>query len=219
MQFKDRREAGIKLSERLKKYKNNKEVIVLAIPRGGVGIGCEIAKFLNAELDIIVAKKIGLPDDDEYAIGVVGPDKKVILNEAESNRYNVPKDYIREKAKEIGKEIARRYKEYKGDYRRLDLRNKIVILTDDGIATGFTAKAAIAYIKSQDPKKIILAIPVAPLDAAEGFRKQVDEFVCLHSPDRFFSISQFYENFGQLSDEDVKNYLKKGNKISESKSI
>ncbi len=208
MHFKDRHEAGIKLAEQLKKYKNNKDVIVLAIPRGGVEIGYEIAKFLNVKLDIIVTKKIGLPDDEEFAIGSVGPNKNVMLNEETLRIYNVSEEYIKDKTKEIGKEIQRRYKAYKGKYQLQSLKNKIVILTDDGVATGFTTRAAIIYIKSQNPKKIILAVPVAPSDLANKLKKEVDELVCLHSTNLFFSISQFYDYFPQLTDEEVEAYLK-----------
>lgn len=208
MHFKDRHEAGIKLAEQLEKYKGNKDVIVLAIPRGGVEIGYEIAKSLDVKLDIIVTKKIGLPDDEEFAIGSVAPDKKIMLNEGTIRVYNVHEDYIKDKTREIGKEIERRYKSYKGKYGLQSLKDKIVILTDDGIATGFTAKAAISYIKSQKPKRIILAVPVAPADFSMEIKKEVDEFVCLHSTGIFFSISQFYESFQQLEDKEVKGYLK-----------
>ncbi|MDP3765653.1 MAG: phosphoribosyltransferase [Nanoarchaeota archaeon] len=210
MHFKDRHEAGIKLAGQLKKYKDDKEVIVLAIPRGGVEVGYEIAKFLNVKLDIIVTKKIGLPGDEEFAIGSIGPDKKIMLNEETIRIYNVSDDYINEQKREIGKEIERRYKAYKGKYELPDLKNKIVILTDDGIATGFTAKAAISYVRSQEPKKIILAVPVAPSDFANQIKKEV-EFACLHSTNLFFSISQYYDNFPQLEDEEVKKYLRERN--------
>ena len=208
MHFKDRHEAGIKLAEKLKVYKNNKDAIVLAIPRGGVEVGYEIAKFLNVKLDIIVTKKIGLPDDEEFAIGSVGPNKEVMLNEETIKIYNVSKQYIKEKTREIGREIERRYKAYKGRYELQNLKNKIVILTDDGIATGFTTKAAINYIKSQNPKKIILAVPVAPSSLNQVIKNEVDEFICLHSANLFFAIGQFYDNFPQLSDAEVKDYLK-----------
>lgn len=206
MRFKDRHEAGTKLAEKLIGYKDDKDAIVLAIPRGGVEIGYEIAKFLGVKLDIIVTKKIGLPEDEEFAIGSVAPDKKVMLNEDTIKIYNVPKDYIKETAKEISEEIERRYREYKGRYELPILKNRIVIVTDDGIATGFTAKAAINYIKSQMPKKIILAVPVASSRFAEQIKKEVD-FVCLYSTDKFYSISQFYGNFPQLGDKEVKKYL------------
>ena len=208
MQFKDRHEAGIKLAEKLIEYKNNKDVIILAIPRGGVEVGYEIAKFLNAELDVLVTKKIGLPGDEEFAIGSIGPDKKAILNEEAIRIYNVHDDYIEESKREIGREIERRYKAYKGKYKLQNLKNKIVVLADDGIATGSTATVAIKYIKSQNPKKLILAVPASPSDFAREIKKEVDEFVCLHSTSRFSSVSQFYEKFPQLTDEEVKNYLK-----------
>ena len=208
MHFKNRHEAGVKLAEKLKYYKNNKDVIILAIPRGGVEIGYEIAKFLNAKLDILVTKKIGLPGDEEFAIGSVGPDKKVMLNEETIRIYNVPQEYLDESKREIGKEIERRYKAYKGKYELQSLKNKIVILADDGIATGFTTKAAIDYIKSQNPKKIILAVPVAPSSLNNNIKNEVDEFICLHSTNLFFAIGQFYDYFPQLTDEEVKKYLK-----------
>ena len=208
MHFKDRHEAGIKLAEKLKEYKNSKDAIVLAIPRGGVEVGYEIAKALNVKLEIIVTKKIGLQGDEEFAIGSIGPDKKVMINEETIRIYNVPEDYIEGQKKEISKEIERRYRAYKGKYELQSLKNKIVILTDDGIATGFTTKAAINYIKSQKPKKLILAVPVAPSNLNNEIKKNVDEFICLHSTNLFFSISQFYDYFPQLEDKEVKNYLK-----------
>lgn len=209
MHFKNRHEAGIKLAEQLKIYKNKRDVIVLAIPRGGVEVGYEIAKSLNVELDIIVTKKIGLPGDEEFAIGSVAPNKEVMLNEETIRVYNVSRDYINEQKREIGREIERRYKAYKGKYELQNLKNRIVILVDDGIATGFTTRAAINYIKSQKSKKIILAVPVAPADFASQIKKDVDEFTCLYSTNLFSSISQFYDYFPQLEDREVKQYLKK----------
>ena len=122
MHFKDRHEAGIKLAQQLKKYKNNKNAILLAIPRGGVEVGYEISKFLNVKLDIIVTKKIGLLGDEEFAIGSVAPDKKIMLNEETTRVYNVSQDYIKEKSKEISKEIERRYKTYRGKYKLQNLK-------------------------------------------------------------------------------------------------
>ena len=211
MRFKDRHEAGVKLAGELKKYKNNKKVIVLAIPRGGAEIGYEISRFLNAKLEIIVTKKIGLPDDNEFAIGSIGPDKKVILDEEAMKIYNVSKEYVNDMKREIGREIERRYKAYRGKYELQNLKDRIVILTDDGVATGFTTKAAISYTRLQKPKKIILAVPVAPADFSNNIKTEVDEFVCLHSTSLFFSISQFYDYFPQLEDEYVKKLLRKTN--------
>lgn len=211
MQFKNRHEAGIKLAEQLHNYKNNKDVVVLAIPRGGVEVGYEITRSLNVKLDIIVTKKIGLPGDEEFAIGSVGPDKKAMLNEEALRIYNVPEDYIEQEKIEMGKEIERRYKAYKGKYELQSLKGKIVILADDGVATGFTTRAAIRYVKSQNPKKTILAVPVAPLDFGRQIKDEVDEFICLHLTSLFSSVSQFYDYFPQLTDHEVKSYLKELN--------
>ncbi len=207
MHFKNRHEAGIKLAEQLIKYKKNKGVLVLAIPRGGVEIGYEVCKFLNVKLDVIVTKKIGLPGDEEFAIGSIGPDKRAMLNESTLKVYNVSQECIAQSKKEIGKEIERRYKAYKGKYELQSLKGKVVIITDDGIATGFTTRAAISYVKNQNPKKIILAVPVAPADFSNEIKKEVDEFVCLHSTNSFYSISQFYDEFPQMTDEEVRKFL------------
>lgn len=210
MHFKNRREAGARLAEKLKEYANDKSVVVLAIPRGGVEVGYEIAKHLNVKLDVIVTKKICLPGDEEFAIGSVGPDKKAMLNEETLRIYNVSEEYIKKKKMEIGKEIKRRYKAYKGCYKLQSLKGKIVIVADDGIATGFTARAAIMYAKSQAPKKVILAVPVAP-SAFAGQIKKYAEFVCLHSTDLFSAVGQFYYYFPQLTDSEVRSYLKESN--------
>lgn len=208
MQFKNRREAGKKLAEKLLKYKGNKRAVVLAIPRGGVEVGHEIAKILGIKLDVIVTKKIGMPGDEEFAIGSVAPDKSYSLNERIAGIYNISEKRVKELAGEIGKEIERRYRAYKGSYRLENLKDRIVILVDDGIATGFTAKAAIGFIRRQKPEKIILAVPVSPLDTAGEMEKIADEVVCLNASDDFFSISQFYADFPQLEDWEVKKYLK-----------
>ncbi|MEK6943237.1 MAG: phosphoribosyltransferase [Nanoarchaeota archaeon] len=207
MRFKNRHESGIKLAEKLEKYKNS-NAIVLAIPRGGVEVGYEIAKHLKINLDIIVTKKIGLEGNDEFAIGSVGPDKKVILNKDIVKSYNVSKQYLDTESKRIGEEIERRYKEYKGQYKLSNLKGKVVILTDDGIATGHTVKAALEYIKRQNPEKIIIAVPVSPSGFAAEIKDEADEFICLHSAENFYAVGQFYEEFEQLSDSDVKNLLK-----------
>lgn len=208
MLFKNRHDAGRRLANRLLKYKNDKDVIVLAIPRGGVEVGHEIAEILNVKLDVIVTKKIGMPGDEEFAIGSVAPDKSYSVNERITEVYSLSGNKIKEMAGEIGKEIERRYRAYKGAYRLQNLKNKIVILADDGIATGFTTKAAIEFIRRQKPKKIILAAPVAPKDTIEEMKEIADEVICLNPSDNFYSISQFYADFPQLEDKEVKKYLK-----------
>ena len=205
MQFANRHEAGKKLAERLKKYKNKKEVIVLGIPRGGVEVAFDIARDLKVALSVLVTKKIGYPSDPEFAIGAVGPGGHYKISE----RYaaEAGKDYIKNTVKELSKEISRRYKDYTGG-KPPNLKDKAVILADDGLATGFTMMAAIEYAKSQKPKRVIVAVPVSAQDSFEKAKKEADEIICLHIPVFFGSVGSFYRDFKQLDDKDVKFYLK-----------
>lgn len=209
MPFKDREQAGRQLAEKLQKYKG-KDTLILAIPRGGLVIGFALAKSLGAPLDIIVTKKIGYPGDPEYAIGAVGPNKAVIVNEDAAK--DVPKDYIDEQVKEISAAINEKYRKYKGKVEIPNLKDKIVILTDDGVATGSTIKVSIELIKQQNPKKIVVAIPVGPPETIHEIAQQVDEIICLEQPTSFFAIGAFYDNFPQVEDEEAITYLKEANK-------
>jgi len=209
MPFKDREQAGRQLAEQLQKYKG-KDTIILAIPRGGLVIGFALAKALGAPLDIIVTKKIGYPGDPEYAIGAVGPNKAVIVNEDAAK--DVPKDYIDEQVKEISAAINEKYSKYKGKVEIPNLKDKIVILTDDGVATGSTIKVSIELIKQQQPKKIVVAIPVGPPETIHEIAQQVDEIICLEQPAEFFAIGAFYDVFPQVEDEEAITYLKEANK-------
>ncbi|MBI2208394.1 phosphoribosyltransferase [Candidatus Woesearchaeota archaeon] len=211
MLFSNRREAGKKLAERLKKYKGKKDAIILGIPRGGIEAAFEAAKELRVPLSVLVTKKIGYPSDPEFAIGAVGPGGHYKISEGYAAEAG--KDYIKNAVKELSKEIGRRYKKYtKGKIPVL--KNKIVILVDDGLATGFTMMAAIEYAKSQKPKKVIAAVPVAAQDSFEKIRKSADEAVCLHMPVFFGSVGSFYQDFAQLEDKDVKRYLEEAEKFS-----
>ena len=209
MLFKDREQAGRQLAEKLQKYKG-KDTLILAIPRGGLVIGFALAKALGAPLDIIVTKKIGYPGDPEYAIGAVGPNKAVIVNEDAAK--DVPKEYIDEQVKEISAAINEKYRKYKGKVEIPNLKDKIVILTDDGVATGSTIKVSIELIKQQHPKKIVVAIPVGPPETIHEIAQQVDEIICLEQPTTFFAIGAFYDNFPQVEDEEAITYLKEANK-------
>jgi len=205
MIFKDRFTAGKLLAKELKKYKNKKDAIVLAIPRGGLQIGCSIAKELNLNLDIILTKKIGYPGNPEYAIGAVSLTSEIV------EEQGISKDYIQNEIKNIRKSLKERYKKYLGKSKPQNLKNKIVILTDDGIATGKTMLLTIKLIKEQKPKKIIVAIPVGPIDNIELLKENADEVICLYSPENFFAIGEFYENFEQVSDEEAIKLLKESN--------
>jgi predicted phosphoribosyltransferase len=205
--YKDRVDAAKKLLPELQKYKGNKNAVILAIPRGALEVGAVLRDELKIPLDIVVTKKIGAPGNEEYAIGSVAPDGSVQVNQEVIARYEIPQSYINDEAQRLKHVIKRRYEDYRGDPNPPDLKGKIVIVTDDGIATGFTTLAAIQYIRKQKPKKIILAVPVSASDSYEKLKKEVDEMICLHVRDDFFAVGQFYEIFEQVSDEQAKKLL------------
>ena len=211
MAFKDRHEAGKLLAKELKKYKNNKDAIILAIPRGGLEIGYELARELSLPLDILITKKIGFPGNLEYAIGAAGPKKEYILNEDVILQSNISESYIKAEVEKLSSEIEEKYKRYKGKKKLSDLKDKIVIVADDGIATGYTMMLSLRIIKKMKARKIIAAIPVGPPEGVDKLREVADEVVCLSSPELFFAISQFYERFEQVSDEQAIKYLKEAN--------
>ncbi len=206
--FKDRTEAGKILAKALSEYKD-KNTIVLAIPRGGVVVAYEVAKALNAPLDLIIPRKIGAPDQPELAIGAVTEDGTTILNQDIVQYLRVPDDYIKTEVKRQVEEIKRRIQRYLGDKPRLSIEGKVVILIDDGVATGATIRAAIASIRKRRPALIVLAIPVGPPDTVKELREDADKVICLMTPEPFFAIGQFYENFAQTSDEEVIQILNK----------
>lgn len=205
--FKDRIEAGKQLAERLKKYKS-KTPIILAIPRGGVVVGKELTKALNCPLDVIVTKKIGAPGNPELAIGAVGPDGTMVLNQELAPRTGADKKYISEQRKVKSEEVKRRMRTFRKGKKPLNLAGKTVILTDDGVATGATVEAALKWIKTQKPKKIILAIPVSAPDSLAKLIPLADEAVCLNQPYFFAAVGQFYQSFPQTTDEEVIEILK-----------
>lgn len=210
MIFKDRIEAARKLAEALRKYMGEKDVIVLAIPRGGLELGYELAKLLRLPLDTVISKKIPFPGEEEVAIGAVSHEGKVSLYREIIAQAGVPQEYIRQEIERLTKLVAEKYARYREGKPFSELRGKTVILTDDGIATGHTMFAAIEFVKSKGPKKLVVAVPVAPPEVVEKVKKIVDEVVCLYTPSFFMAVGQFYENFRQVSDEEAIEFLKRG---------
>ena len=205
MIFHDRYDAAMKLIPLLSKYKNE-EGVVLAVPRGGVPIGYYIAMEYNFPLEILLTKKIGHPGSSELAIGAVSLENEVI-----DDRHNVSDAYIEEQVRIIRKSLQERYKKFMGDRKPMDLENKIVIIVDDGIATGNTILAAIKMIRAKHPKKIVVAVPVAPPRTARVIEKEVDDFVCISIPEEFYGVGQFYHDFSQVTDNEVTRLLKEAN--------
>lgn len=200
--WRDRREAGRYLAEALKEFKN-KDVLVLAIPRGGVVVGDEVATALNAALDVVVPRKIGAPFNPELAIGAIAADGSKVLDQNLIQRLDVSEEYLKKEIERQTEEIKRRISEYRGGRSPLEIEEKTVILVDDGVATGATTLAAIKYLRNKKPAQIILAIPVGPPDTVEKLKKEVDRLICLSIPSLFYAVGQFYEQFEQTTDQEV----------------
>lgn len=204
--FKDRTEAGRKLAEKLKKYKG-KECAIYALPRGGVVVASEIAKALNSPLDLIITRKIGHPLQPEYAIGAVGENGTSLLSK---DVVDVSENYIRQESAKQQQEAKRRRKVYLGDRKPIPCKGKIAILIDDGIATGLTMQAAVLELKrNYHPEKIIVAVPVAPIETVNKLKEMGVEFVASEKPEDFLgAVGAYYENFSPVEDEGVIKIMK-----------
>jgi putative phosphoribosyl transferase len=200
--LKDRTEAGFLLSEKLKKYQNTNSVI-LAVPRGGVPVGFVISKTLHLPLDIVLSKKIGHPNNKEFAIGAVSMDSMILDEHPE-----VTKNYIDHEINRLRQLLQEKYELYNGNRKPIDIENKNVILVDDGIATGNTLLASIAMLRKKNPAKIIVAVPVLPYDTVSIFEKNADEFIYLIASSYFQGVGSLYEEFDQVDDEEVIRMLK-----------
>lgn len=205
--FQDRKEAGVKLAQALQEYRNS-EAIVLGLPRGGVVVAYEIAKDLHLPLDILCPRKIGAPQNQEFAIGAITETGQGSFNEEVIKALGISSTYIQKEIEKQKHEADRRLKIFRGDRPALKVEGKEVILIDDGLATGLTMKAAIASLKEMNPSKIIVAIPVAPTDTAHEIKNAVDHFVCLLTSNNFYAVGQFYQIFDQTTDQEVIDLLK-----------
>ncbi len=206
MKFKDRYDAGLQLLQKLAWLKG-KDVIILAIPRGGIVVGDVIAKSLNVKLDVVVPRKLGAPNNPELAIGAVMHDGSTYLNDYVVKALNVNQQYIKEEIEQQVKEIERRLQVFRGS-KTYALTDKIIVLVDDGIATGATTMAAVNWIKNQKPKMIVLATPVAPGEIVNMLKQIVDELIVLMMPLEFGAVGEFYEDFSQVEDEMVLEILR-----------
>ncbi|MEM2759400.1 MAG: phosphoribosyltransferase [Nitrososphaerales archaeon] len=208
MRFKDRTDAGLQLAAKLSWLRDKSDVIILAIPRGGVIVADVIAKSLNATLDVVIPRKLGAPNNPELAIGAVMHDGSSYINEYVMTVLRIENDYVKSETDIQVREIERRLKLFRGNV-VYDLKSKTVVMVDDGIATGATMMVAIAWIKKQNPNMIILAVPVAPKETVRKLSEIVDETVVLHMPLEFGAVGEFYEDFCQISDDEVMGILRK----------
>lgn len=206
MIFRDRGHAGRLLAERLGEYRAP-ATVVLALPRGGVPVGRAIADALQAPLDVMVARKIGMPGNEELAVGAVTARGVLVLNQAILRQILLPPGYL-EAETERQRHVAHdRQTRLRGLRAGVPLAGKTAILVDDGIATGMTMMAAIADIHTQSPRELVVAVPVAPIETARRLREQVDHVVVLQTPEPFFAVGQFYEDFTQVDDDEVQAML------------
>jgi putative phosphoribosyl transferase len=207
MIYADRKDAGRVLAEKLKRYSNRHDVQILALPRGGVPVAFEIARKLNVPLDVYVVRKLGTPGHRELAMGAIASGGVRIMNPEVVFSLGIPDYAIEKVAREEGEELLRREREFRGDAPALSLKDKIVILVDDGLATGASMRAAIMAVKLMHPKKIVVAVPVAAKQTYKTVQRECDETICGETPDDFEGVGQWYENFDQTSDEEVRTLL------------
>lgn len=203
MLFQDRAAAGKLLARELAIYANLPDVVVLALPRGGVPVAFEVAKALNASLDVLVVRKLGVPDDPELAMGAIAPLGVQVLNQDIVRQLNISDEVITRIAQRERQELERREQLYRGDRPALELEGRTVILVDDGLATGATMWAAVVASRKQKPARIIVAVPVAAPETYEDLQSQVEKIVCCATPDPFYSVGRWYEKFPQTTDEEV----------------
>lgn len=209
--FKDRTEAGKLLAKKLSAYADRADALILALPRGGVPVAFELANALNIQLDILLVRKLGLPTHKELAMGAIATGGYIVLNEEIVQLLRVPTETISEVVIEEQKELDRRERLYRESRPEPDMRDRTVILVDDGIATGSTMLVAIKAVKERHPSRIVVATPTAPPSVCDALKAVADEVVCLMTPEPFTAISLWYRDFNQVSDEEVRGLLQKAN--------
>jgi predicted phosphoribosyltransferase len=206
--FPDRRAAGRELAERLRKYAGRDDVLVLALPRGGVPVAYEVAEALGAPLDLFLVRKLGTPGHRELAMGAIASGGVRVLNDDVVRWYAITPRAIEAVAQEEQRELERREREYREGRPAQSAKGRMVILIDDGLATGSTMKAAVQAIKSQDPARVIVAVPVGARETCAELASIADEVVCARTPEPFAAVGQWYVNFDQTDDDEVKQLLR-----------
>lgn len=209
MIFRDRAEAGRRLAEKLRSYAKRPDVLVLALPRGGVPVAYEVARALAAPLDVFLVRKLGFPGQEELAMGAIASGGARVLNTSLLRRLHVPPEAVEAVAAKELRELERREAAYRGSHAPPVVRGKTVILVDDGLATGASMHAAAAALRRQDPARIVVAVPVGAPSTCEDFGPIVDEVICAETPEPFTAVGQWYDDFSQTSDEEVRDLLER----------
>ncbi|HEY0858782.1 MAG TPA: phosphoribosyltransferase [Albitalea sp.] len=205
--FQDRRQAGRTLAQRLAGYAGRADVIVLALPRGGVPVGFEVAQALRAPLDVFIVRKLGVPGHEEYAMGALASGGVRVLNHNVVHMLGISEADVDAVTRREQEELVRRERLYRGDRPPPVVRGCTVLLVDDGLATGSTMHAAVKALRRQEPARIVVAVPTGAVDTCEDLRGEADDVVCVSTPGNFRAVSQWYEDFAQTTDDEVRDLL------------
>jgi putative phosphoribosyl transferase len=215
MKYKNRIDAGRQLATKLKKHADKPDVVVLALPRGGVPVGYEVARALRAPLDVFLVRKLGVPGREELAMGAIATGGVRVINEDVVDELRIPATWIDMAAGDEMPELRRREQAYRDGRPFPDVNNKIVILVDDGLATGATMRAAVAALRRMGPSQIVVAVPVGAPQTCDEFRDVADEVVCDQQPDPFWAVGSWYRDFEQTTDDEVRQLLARANTPAE----
>lgn len=207
MQFRDRSEAGRLLARQLEHYKNRPETLVLGLPRGGVPVAYEVAKAINAPLDVFIVRKLGVPGHEELGMGAIATGGARIINNEVVQMLGIPPNAIESVTAREQEELARRERLYRGERPAPNIRGRIVILVDDGLATGSTMRVALAAVRQQAPARLVVAVPTAPHETCVALRNDADEVVCASTPEPFYAVGGAYRSFEQTSDDEVRDLI------------
>jgi predicted phosphoribosyltransferase len=205
--FRDRREAGRVLARLLDAYRADPDVVVLGLPRGGIPVAWEVAAALGAPLDAFVVRKLGVPGQEEYAAGALAPGGHMVVNDDVLRSLRITKEQLQVIAEREGRELARRETAYRDGRPPVDVTGKTVLVVDDGMATGASMRAAVQALRDRDPERIVIAVPTAPGSSYQEFAELADDLVCASTPEPFFAVGESYWEFGQTTDDEVRELL------------
>lgn len=205
--FRNRREAGRRLAAELARFAGQDDLVVLALPRGGVPVAFEVATALRAAMDVLVVRKLGVPGHEELAMGAIAPGGTIVLNDGLVRELDIPQEKVDEIALREGRELERRERAYRGTRPPTALRDRTVIVVDDGLATGATMRAAVTAVRERSPAWLVVAVPTAAQETCDEMAEHVDEVVCAETPAPFLGVGMWYEDFSQTTDDEVKGLL------------
>ncbi len=217
MYFRNRTEAGQILAQHLQHHLNDKDLLVLALPRGGVPVAYEVARYLKAPLDVFTVRKLGVPGHQELAMGAIARGGLRILHEGVIRELGIPQETIDAVSQNEQYELERRERMYRGDRAAPPIEGHTVVIVDDGLATGSSMKAAVRALRQQNPARVIVAVPTAPAETCRELKDIADEVVCAVTPDPFFAVGGSYVDFSQTTDDEVRHLIEEANKMSSSR--